>query len=51
MQLRWASQVNEEVALLWYNKGFQIFQKQLLEYVANNFQTQTLFANIVKDQD
>ena len=51
MQLRWASQVNEEVVLLWYNKWFQIFQKQLLEYVANNFQTQTLFANIVKDQD
>ena len=37
--LRWASQVNNEVALLRYNKWLQIFQKELLEYVANQGQT------------
>lgn len=33
--IRGANQVNNEVALIRYNKGLQIFQKELLEYVAN----------------
>lgn len=37
-ELRWEYQVNNEVALTRYNKGLQIFQKELLEYVANQGQ-------------
>lgn len=43
--LRGAPQVNNEVALLWYNKGLQIFQKELLEYVANQGQTTSVNLN------
>lgn len=45
-ELRGASQVNENVALIWYNKGLKIFQKNLLEYVANQLQIQTVTQNI-----
>lgn len=38
-ELRGEYQVNNEVALLRYNKWLQIFQKELLEYVANQGQT------------
>lgn len=38
-ELRGEYQVNNEVALLRYNKWLQIFQKELLEYVANQWQT------------
>ena len=34
-EVRWANQVNNKVALNRYNKWLQIFQKELLEYVAN----------------
>jgi hypothetical protein len=33
-EIRWASQVNEEVLVAWYNKWLQIFQKAILEYVS-----------------
>lgn len=34
-EVRWANQVNNQVALERYNKWLHIFQKELLEYVAN----------------
>lgn len=37
-RVKGANQINNEVALEWYNRGFQIFQKELLEYVANKGQ-------------
>lgn len=37
-EIRWASQVNNSVALNWYNRWLKIFQKNLLEYVANQLQ-------------
>ena len=38
-ELRGEYQVNNEVALLRYNKWLQIFQKEILEYVANQGMT------------
>lgn len=49
-ELRWASQVNEDVLVAWYNKWLQIFQKELLEYVANTFHVNTVTADITKDK-
>lgn len=45
-ELRGASQVNNNVCLVWYNQWFRIFQKYLLEYVANQFQTQAIVQDI-----
>ena len=50
-ELRGASQVNENVALIWYNKGLHIFQKYLLEYVANQLQISTKTQNITAGTD
>lgn len=50
-ELRGASQVNENVALIRYNKGLKIFQKYLLEYVANQLQIQTVTQNISAGTD
>lgn len=45
-ELRGATQVNNDVLLTWYNKGYQIFQKALLEYVSNNLQTTTIYQDL-----
>lgn len=50
-ELRWSSQVNQNVLLSWYNKWLQIFQKAMLEYVSGMQSTSTIYADIVKDQD
>jgi len=49
--LRWADQVNNEVCLLRYNKALLIFQKEVLEYIANKYQTQSVTLNIVAWQN
>lgn len=50
-ELRWASQVNNNVLLARYNKGLQIFQKTILEYVSGKQNSSVTYANIVRDQD
>lgn len=44
-EIRWATQVNEDVLVAWYNKWLQIFQKSVLEYVS----WMQNVANIVRD--
>ena len=39
------------VALNRYNKGLQIFQKELLEYVANQQQTTSVGLNTIVGED
>lgn len=48
-ELRWASQVNNNVLLAWYNKGLQIFQKTILEYVSGIQNVSSIFKDIDKD--
>lgn len=48
-ELRWASQVNNNVLLAWYNKGLQIFQKTILEYVSGMQNVSSIFKDIDKD--
>lgn len=50
-ELRWSSQVNQNVWLAWYNKWLQIFQKMILEYVSGKQSTSVSYADIVADQD
>lgn len=50
-ELRWASQVNNTVLTAWYNKWLQIFQKYLLEYVANTLHTTSIDVNTTANQD
>lgn len=50
-ELRWSSQVNEDVLVARYNKGLQIFQKTILEYVSGKQNSSVTYANIVRDQD
>ena len=44
--LRGSSQINDEVLLLRFNEAYTKLQKQLLEYVANQFQTLTVTQDI-----
>lgn len=39
------------MALEWYNRGFQIFQKELLEYVANQGQVTSVTLNTEAGRD
>ena len=48
-ELRWATQVNNSVLLAWYNKGLQIFQKTILEYVSGMQNVSSIFKDIDKD--
>ena len=50
-ELRGEYQVNNEVALLRYNKWLQIFQKELLEYVANQGLTTSTVLNTEAGRD
>ena len=50
-EVRWASQMNEDVWLAWFNKWLLIFQKMILEYVSWIQNTSHVFQDIVKDQD
>ena len=50
-ELRWESQVNENVWLAWYKKWLLIFQKMMLEYVSGMQNTSHVFQNVVEDQD
>lgn len=50
-ELRWSSQVNQSVLVAWYNKGLQIFQKAILEYVSGMQNTSVSYADIQKDVD
>lgn len=50
-ELRGASQVNMEVALNRYNKGLLKFQKELLEYVANNGLTTSVVLDTEANRD
>lgn len=50
-ELRWASQGNDEVLLAWFNKWLQIYQKYLLEYVANTFHTTSIEVNTTANQN
>ncbi len=49
--VRWDSQVNSDVLLSWYNKWLQIFQKHLLEFVANSLHTTHIDITLTADQD
>lgn len=49
--VRWDSQVNYDVLLSWYNKGLQIFQKHLLEFVANSLHTTHIDITLTANQD
>lgn len=48
-ELRWATQVNQNVLLARYNKGLQIFQKTLLEYVSGMQNTASAFFDTTQD--
>lgn len=48
-ELRWSSQVNEDVLVAWYNKGLQIFQKTMLEYVNGMQNTASAFYDTTAD--
>lgn len=50
-EIRWAAQVNKNVALNWYNRWLRIFQKNLLEYVANQLQVKTVTQDISSGTD
>ena len=50
-ELRWETQVNNKVWLAWFNKGFLIFQKMILEYVSGKHSTSVAFADISKGED
>jgi hypothetical protein len=41
--------VNNSVLLAWYNKGLQIFQKTILEYVSGMQNVSSIFKDIDKD--
>ena len=49
-ELRWDTQVNQQVWLAWFKKGLLIFQKMILEYVSGQQNTSSVIQNIVKDQ-
>lgn len=48
-ELRWATQVNNNVLLARYNKGLQIFQKTILEYVSGMQNVSSIIKDIDKD--
>lgn len=50
-ELRWNTQVNNNVLLMWYNKWLRIFQKYLLEYASWLLNTSVRFQNITKWTD
>jgi hypothetical protein len=49
-ELRWDTQVNQQVWLAWFKKGLLIFQKMILEYVSGQQNTSSVIQDIVKDQ-
>lgn len=49
-ELRWASQVNEDVLVARYNKWLRQFQKTMLEYVNGMQNTTSSFSNTRKDK-
>lgn len=49
-ELRWDTQINMDVAVAWYKKWLQIFQKAMLEYVSWMQNTSNVLADLVKDQ-
>lgn len=50
-RVRGASQINNEVALEWYNRWLQLFQKELLEYIANQGQVTAVTLNTEAGRD
>jgi len=48
-EIRWNTQVNQNVWLAWYKKGLLIFQKMILEYVAWMQNTESVIWDIQKD--
>lgn len=50
-ELRWETQVNKNVWLAWFNKGYLIFQKMILEYVSGKHNTSVTYRNIEADVD
>lgn len=50
-EVRWANQVNNTVALNRYNKWLHLFQKELLEYVANQWMVTSVNLNTVAGRD
>ena len=49
-ELRWTTQVNDDVWLAWFKKWFLIFQKMVLEYVSGMQNTSSVVQDIEKDQ-
>lgn len=49
-ELRSWNQVNEDVWLAWFRKGLLIFQKMILEYVSWMQNTESVIADIIKNQ-
>ena len=47
-ELRWDTQVNQQVWLAWFKKGLLIFQKMMLEYVSGKQNVQNIFMDIEK---
>lgn len=50
-EIRWTSQTNDKVLTRWFNKGFHIFQKYLLEYASWLSSTSVRFRDIVRGED
>jgi hypothetical protein len=50
-ELRGETQVNKNVWLAWFNKGYLIFQKMILEYVSGKHNTSVTYRNIEADVD
>ena len=50
-RVRWSSQVNENVVVLWYQRWLQIFEKELLDYASWKLNTVDRVLNIVANQN
>ena len=48
-ELRWSSQVNQQVWLAWFKKGLLIFEKMLLEYVSGQQNTSSVVNDISRN--
>lgn len=48
-ELRWETQVNQNVWLAWFKKWLLVFQKMVLEYVSGMQNTSSIFQDISKD--
>lgn len=50
-RVRWNTQINENIVVLWYQKGLQTFEKELLDYASWKLNTSDRVQNIVANQN